>query len=128
MLHFHVRASTLTTLIIDHLKSISDFLYPIHSGTLNIGALNMHQPQGSPGPLCDRLFIDVPSIIITVRVGPLTGGPECRMSILRNSNVACLCRLFMAMSHVEFKKYQCRMSLSFKALSHVDMLHVAFRI
>ena len=33
--------------------------------------------------------------------GPLTGG---RLSILRNANVACLCRLFMAMSHVEFKK------------------------
>ena len=37
-------------------------------------------------------------------LGPLTGGPQCRMSILRNGNVACLCRLFMAMSHVEFKK------------------------
>ena len=41
------------------------------------------------------------------RVGALEGGgggPQCRMSILRNGNVACLCRLFMAMSHVEFKK------------------------
>ena len=44
--------------------------------------------------------------------GPSMGGPQCRMSILRNSNVACLCRLFFfTMSHVEFKK--CRMSLYF---------------
>ena len=45
--------------------------------------------------------------VITQRVapvGPLMGGPQCRMSILRNANVACLCRLFMAISHVEFKK------------------------
>ena len=31
--------------------------------------------------------------------GPLTGGPACLMSILRNANIACLCRL----SPVEFK-------------------------
>ena len=36
--------------------------------------------------------------------GPLMGGPQCGMSILRNGNVACLCRLFSPMSHVEFKK------------------------
>ena len=36
--------------------------------------------------------------------GALDGGSRCRMSILRNDNVACLCRLFMPMSHVEFKK------------------------
>ena len=30
------------------------------------------------------------------------GGSPCRLSILRNANVACLCRLFMPMSHVEF--------------------------
>ena len=36
--------------------------------------------------------------------GALDGGSRCRMSILRNENVACLCRLFMPMSHVEFKK------------------------
>ena len=32
--------------------------------------------------------------------GPLMGGPQCRMSILRNGNVACLCRLFSSMSCV----------------------------
>ena len=37
-------------------------------------------------------------------VGALDGGSPCRLSILRNANVACLCRLFMAMSHVEYKK------------------------
>ena len=36
--------------------------------------------------------------------GPLKGGPQCRMSILRNGNVACLCPLFSSMSHVKFKK------------------------
>ena len=36
--------------------------------------------------------------------GALDGGSPCRLSNLRNANVACLCRLFMAMSHVEFKK------------------------
>ena len=45
----------------------------------------------------------------------LDGGPQCRMSNLRNGNVACPCRLFSAMSHVEFKKRQCPMTLQFLA-------------
>ena len=40
----------------------------------------------------------------TVSLGAFDGGSPYRLSILRNANVACLCRLFMAMSHVEFKK------------------------
>ena len=40
----------------------------------------------------------------TVPIGALDGGSPCRLSILRNANVACLCHLFMAMSNVEFKK------------------------
>ena len=43
--------------------------------------------------------------------GPLMGDPQCRMSILRNGNVACLCPLFSPMSHVKFKKRLCHMSL-----------------
>ena len=39
-----------------------------------------------------------------ITMEPLMGGPQCHMSILRNGNVACLCRLFFSMSHVEFKK------------------------
>ena len=39
------------------------------------------------------------------------GGVPCRLSVLRNGNVACVCRLFMPMSHVEFEKRQCHMSL-----------------
>ena len=31
------------------------------------------------------------------------GGGTCRLSILRNGNVACLCRLFIPMLHVRFK-------------------------
>ena len=52
---------------------------------------------------------------INAKVGPLMGGggPQCRMSILRNGNVACLCRLFFSMSHVKFKKWLCPMSLQF---------------
>ena len=41
----------------------------------------------------------------------LDGGPQCRMSILRNGNVACPCHLFSLMSHVEFKKRLYPMSL-----------------
>ena len=37
-------------------------------------------------------------------MGALDGGSPSRLSILRNGNVACLCQLFMAMSHDEFKK------------------------
>ena len=36
--------------------------------------------------------------------GALDGGSQYRMSILRNSIVACLCHLFSPMSHVEFPK------------------------
>ena len=32
---------------------------------------------------------------------------------LRNVNVACRCRLFMPMSHVDFEKWSCPLSLSF---------------
>ena len=37
-------------------------------------------------------------------IGALDGGSLCRLSILRNANVAGLCRLFKAMSPVDFKK------------------------
>ena len=37
-------------------------------------------------------------------IGALDGGSPCHLSILRNANVACLCRLFKAMSPVDFKK------------------------
>ena len=49
----------------------------------------------------------------TAYMGPLMGAgvPKCRMSILRNGNVTCLCRLFSIMSHVEFTKRLCCMSL-----------------
>ena len=43
--------------------------------------------------------------------GALDRGSWCRLLILRNANVACLCRLFMPMSHVEIKKRLCHMSL-----------------
>ena len=44
--------------------------------------------------------------------GALDRGSPCRLSFLRNANVACLCHLFMPMSHVEFKKSPCLMSLA----------------
>ena len=66
------------------------------------------------------------------------GGPRwgslCRMSSLTNGNGTCLCRLFSTMSHVEFRKWTCRMSLSFfyshgarGALIGGGDSHVAFR-
>ena len=61
--------------------------------------------------------------------GALDGGPKCRMSILRNCNVACPCRLFFPMSHVEFKKRLCHMSLlsPICRMSSLRNTHVAFR-
>ena len=66
------------------------------------------------------------------------GGPQCRMSILRNGNIACLFHLFFSMSHVEFKKRPCPMSLYFypscrmslSAMSHVEFnnVHVSLSI
>ena len=55
------------------------------------------------------------------------GGSPCRLSILRNGNVACLCRVFVPMSHVKFKKWQRRMSLPISvpcrmSLSLIDRL------
>ena len=47
------------------------------------------------------------------QLGPLMGGPQCCMSILRNGNVACPCRLLYPMSHFEFKNRLCHMSLYF---------------
>ena len=57
-------------------------------------------------------------------------GPQCRMSILINGNVACLCRLLFPMSHVEFKKGLCHMSLYFLPpcrMSLSPMSHVEFK-
>ena len=56
-------------------------------------------------------------------VGPLTSVPISPVS-LRNASVACLCHLFIPMSHVEFKKWPCRMTLyCLDALSHVNKLN-----
>ena len=60
----------------------------------------------------------------------LDGGFPCRLSILRNANVTCLCHLFMPMSHVELKKYPCHMSLYFLKpcrVSNGSMSHVEFK-
>ena len=64
-------------------------------------------------------------------LGPLMGGPECRLSILRNYNVTC--RFFFNVP-VDFKIVQCRLSNLRNApchitdnFSHVDSLHVACR-
>ena len=63
--------------------------------------------------------------------GPLTGGPQCCMSILRNGNVPCR---YFCNFHVDFKIAKCRLSNLRKApchlgniFSHVDRLHVASR-
>ena len=62
--------------------------------------------------------------------GAPDGGSPCRLSILRNANVACLCRLFKAMSPVDFRKLPCRMSLYFVKhcrMSLGPMSHVEFK-
>ena len=62
--------------------------------------------------------------------GALYGGPQCRMSILRNGNVACPCRLFYPMSHVKFKNRLCRhvtMIFSPCRMSRSPMSHVKLK-
>ena len=51
------------------------------------------------------------------------GGSPCRMSILRNTNVASLCHLFSPMSHIEFEEgsFTCHY---LNPLYHVSMAHV----
>ena len=58
--------------------------------------------------------------------GALDGGSPCRLSILRNVNVARLCRLSMPISHVE-----CMLDISLshitvflKAMSHLNRLYM----
>ena len=74
--------------------------------------------------------MDTPPIGISIPMedGALDGGPQCRMSILRNANVACHCRLFSPMSHVEFKKMLCPVSLYFTPMSHVTRPNAACQI
>ena len=64
-------------------------------------------------------------------VGPLTGGPQCRMSILRNGHVPCY---YFYNFHVDFKMVACPMSIlrtthvmSLIQFPHVARLHVACR-
>ena len=64
------------------------------------------------------------------------GAPQCLMSILRNGNVACPCRLFSpnvtcqilgkAMSHVTLNFSPCPMSLS--PMSHVHVAMSMLRV
>ena len=65
--------------------------------------------------------------------GPLTGGPQCRMSNLRNANVPCH---YLCIIHVDYKIDWCRMSnlrnenvmsLAFFPMSIVFMSHVDFK-
>ena len=63
--------------------------------------------------------------------GPLAGGPQCRMSNLRNDYVNCH---YSSNFHVDFKMVSCRMSNLMNGLCHVhnilfhvDRLHVACR-
>ena len=62
--------------------------------------------------------------------GPLTRGPDVACRFFKNANVECLCRLFSTMSHVEFKKQPCLMSLSFLTPCRMSlslMSHVEFK-
>ena len=54
------------------------------------------------------------------------GAPQCRMPILRNVNVTCPYRLFSPMSHVE-EKYKSHVILSPCRLSLSPMSHVEFK-
>ena len=58
------------------------------------------------------------------------GALECHLSILRNGDIECPCRLFSPMSHVEFKKFKAmsHVTIIFTPLSHVTKLmsHVEF--
>ena len=65
----------------------------------------------------------------SAREGPLAGGPQCRMSNLRNGYVNCH---NFSNVHVDFKMLPCRMSNLRNCLCHVDnifsrvdRLHVA---
>ena len=73
----------------------------------------------------------VPTALVHIQTkGALDWGSPCRLSILRNANVACLCRLCMPMSHVEFKKWLCPMSLYLlppSLMSLGPMSHVEFK-
>ena len=77
---------------------------------------------------CWRLTEAYAIVIHVLRLGlmgPLTGGGGVHMSRVdffkRNAYVACLCRLCMPMSDVEFKKWPCR-------ISNLRNIHVALSI
>ena len=64
-------------------------------------------------------------------MGHLTGGPQCRLSNLRNGYVNCH---YFSNFHVDFKMVSCRMSNLMNGpchvhniLSHADRLSVACR-
>ena len=64
-----------------------------------------------------------------------TGGLQHHMSILRNGIIACLCRSSSSMSHDEFKKRLCPLSIHFypscrmslSPMSHVDFKNCSCR-
>ena len=59
-------------------------------------------------------------------IGAIDGGPQSSMSILRNSNVLCLCYLFPPKSHVQSKQRVHPMELYFlPPMSHITLPYVA---
>ena len=76
----------------------------MHSYTLSIGIL---RPEVTfyEGQRRELLSLAVSQTV----EGPLTGGPQCRMSILRNGHVPC--HYFVFNFHVGFKMVTCTMSI-----------------
>ena len=60
---------------------------------------------------------DPNAVCLHLLPGPLMGGPQCRLSILRNGNVPCQ---YVENVPVDFRMVQCRMSLIY-LMSHVGI-------
>ena len=76
------------------------YLVPDHAGEAQLsvaecGLLNITPPGVGGGKSNYHLALPGP--------GALDRGGTCRLSILRNGNVACLCRSFIPTLHVKFK-------------------------
>ena len=70
--------------------------------------------RGYVNPLCHAVW-SLSFVHFVRSKGGLDWGSRFPVSNLRNAHVACHCRLFMPMSHIDYMKWPCPLSLSLSA-------------